>query len=230
MTRRSRLRRMVAPLVIRPRLSGALLFGIVVWCACVYGPFDLRWSTCAVLAWDAVCLAFIGMIVPMMTGRDADDIRAKAANQDEGQGFILALVIVATVASLAAIGAELSLAKDAAGLEKTARIVLAGATVAASWAMVQFVFALHYAHEYYAPDETAGCETIAEGLRFPGHEPPDYWDFLHFSVVIGAACQTADIEFTSKALRRVGTVHGVVAFTFNTVVVALTINLLAALL
>ena len=63
------------------------------------------------------------------------------------------------------------------------------------------------------------------GLQFPGGEPPDYWDFLHFAVVIGVACQTADIAFTGKNLRRIGTVHGLVAFSFNTAVLALTINL-----
>jgi uncharacterized membrane protein len=43
------------------------------------------------------------------------------------------------------------------------------------------------------------------------------------------ACATADVNFTSKGLRRLGTVHGLVAFAFNTIIVALTINLLAGL-
>jgi uncharacterized membrane protein len=64
---------------------------------------------------------------------------------------------------------------------------------------------------------------------FPGKEAPDYWDFLHFSIVIGVASQTADIAFTDKALRRLGTAHSLFAFAYNTVIVALTINLLAGL-
>jgi len=94
--------------------------------------------------------------------------------------------------------------------------------------MVQLVFALHYAHEYY--DENPDCDGHdMQGLLFPGEELPDYWDFWHFSIVIGVAAQTADISFTSKTLRRIGTVHSLVAFAFNTVIVALTINLLAGL-
>jgi uncharacterized membrane protein len=92
---------------------------------------------------------------------------------------------------------------------------------------MQYVFALHYAHEYYDPDEN--CAGDSKGLAFPGGEPPDYWDFLHFSIIIGVAAQTADIAFTSKGLRRIGTLHSLVAFAFNTVIVALTINLLAGL-
>ena len=109
-------------------------------------------------------------------------------------------------------------------------MALAGLTVALSWFTVQLVFALHYAHEYYAPDtSTPEADDVVGGLEFPGGEPPDYWDFLHFSVIIGVANQTADIAFSSRKLRHIGTVHGMVAFTFNTVVLALSINLLAGL-
>ena len=226
---RTRLHRVLAPLATRPRLSGALVVGVAVWALCAFTGAHLRWSTSAVLGWDAACLSFVALVIPEMIDRDRRQIRAKAATQDEGQGFILGLVITAAVASLWATGVELSLAKASEGAEKLARVGLAFGTVAASWFMMQLIFALHYAHEYYAPDEAAGEDAIAEGLEFPGGEDPDYWDFLHFSVVIGVAAQTADVAFTSKALRRIGTVHGVVAFTFNTVVVALTINLLAAL-
>ncbi len=66
-------------------------------------------------------------------------------------------------------------------------------------------------------------------MKFPGEGDPDYWDFLHFSVVIGVASQTADISFESRRLRRIGTVHSLLAFTFNTIVVALTINLWAGI-
>jgi uncharacterized membrane protein len=94
--------------------------------------------------------------------------------------------------------------------------------------MVQMIFALHYAHEYYGVDEDDGARD-AEGIDFPGHVPPDYWDFLYFAIVIGVACATADADFTSQGLRRLGTVHSLVAFAFNTIIVALTINLTAGL-
>ena len=134
-------------------------------------------------------------------------------------------------ASLAAVAIELSTAKDAGGAVEALRIGLAMATVALSWFVTQLIFALHYAHEYYAPDDDDDPATQEQGgLKFPGDEPPDYWDFVHFAIVIGVASQTADVEFTSRRLRRIGTVHSVVSFIFNTVVLALTINALAGLL
>ena len=144
--------------------------------------------------------------------------------------MILALVLIAASASLAAVGIELSAAKDAHGLEKGLRIALACLSVGLSWFVVQLIFALHYAHEYYSPDDDDDPATEQQGgLKFPDETSPDYWDFLHFAVVIGVASQTADICFTSKTMRRFGTVHSLVAFTFNTVILALTVNLAAGL-
>lgn len=221
--------RMLRPFVVRPRLVISMLAGLLVSIALILVPNELSPSTRAILAWDVTCLTFIGSVIAMMWGANADKIRAKAATQDEGQGAILGLVILAVAASVMVVAAELSAAKGDVSWLKGVRIGLVFATVAASWFMVQLIFALHYAHEYYLPDEASKGKKDVGGLAFPGGEPPDYWDFVHFSVVIGVASQTADIAFTSKPLRRIGTIHGLVAFVFNTVVVALTINLLAGL-
>lgn len=222
-----RRRRMLGAFVARPRLLLAVAAGACVWALCLVTPNGFNTVTSAILAWDATCLTFIVLAIHMMWGADPARMRATAATQDQGQGVILTLAIAAAAASIWVIARELSAAKADVGLIKALRVGLVFATVAASWFMVQLIFALHYAHEYYAPDDDTPRD--AGGLLFPGGEEPDYWDFVHFSVVIGVASQTADIAFTSKDLRRIGTVHGVVAFTFNTVVLALTINLLAGL-
>jgi uncharacterized membrane protein len=218
---------MLAAFKARPRLLLSVLAGVCVWALCLVLPTDLSIVTSAILAWDATCLTFIVAAIHMMWRADVGQIRATAATQDQGQGVILALVITAAAASIWVIAAELSAAKADQGLIRALRVALVFATVAASWFTVQLIFALHYAHEYYAPDDDGPND--AQGLLFPGGEPPDYWDFVHFSVIIGVASQTADIAFTSKPLRRIGTLHGLVAFIFNTVVLALTINLLASL-
>ena len=184
-------------------------------------------ATRSIFAWDAACLWFSVLMLNTMGDKQAVDIERRAASQDEGRHFILALVLVAVVASLAAVAAELTLAKNAHGMAKALHVALAFGTVAVSWFLVQLIFALHYAHEYYLPAEKgSGCR---RGLDFPGDDAPDYWDFLYFSLVIGVAAQTADVAFTTKTTRRIGAVQGVISFTFNTIVLALTINLLAGL-
>lgn len=214
-------------LASRPHLTGAALAGLVVWIALGAAPDTLRWSTRSILSWDAGGIWLIVGMLNFMRGKTMEDMRATVARQDEGQGMILAIVLAASIASLGSIAAELGLAKGATGVMLALRAGLAMATVAISWFVVQLIFALHYGHEYYRRGGGSGCD--AGGLSFPGGEEPDYWDLVHFAVVIGVAAQTADVAFTSKNQRRIGTAHSLVAFVFNTGVLALTINLLAGL-
>ena len=219
----------IGPFLSRPRLAGAFGLGLLTLLALSILPNPWNLNSRLIYAWDVTCFSFLAATFLMMSECDDSKIRARAAREDEGQHIILGLAIVAAVASFIAIGFELSEAKAAHGLDKWIRILIAFGTVAGSWLFVQMVFALHYAHEYYGEDETAGAGIHRGGLNFPEDDTPDYWDFLHFAAIIGVAAQTADVAFTSKSFRRTGTVHGIVAFVFNTVVLALTINLLASL-
>lgn len=210
----------------RPRLLVALAIGVAVGLAAwLLG--RLSHSTSSILAWDSLCLSYVVMMMFYMTDRPPEEMRALAARDDQGRVTILGLVVTAAIASVVAVALELSQAKQSHGIIQGVRIALAFATVAVSWFMVHLIFALHYAHGFYDCDVAARADV--GGLQFPGGKPPDYWDFLHFSVIIGVASQTADVQITSKQLRRLSTVHSLFAFAFNTVIVALTINLLAGL-
>ena len=211
----------------RPHLTAAMLTGAAVAVVLALVPTPLLPSTRAVFAWDAALAVFIGSTLKMMAECDETLIRGRAARMDEGQHFILILAVAAAFISLLAIAAELSIAKSEHGVIKGFRVALAFGTVLASWMFVQMIFALHYAHEFYG--EGGDGKSKKGGLLFPDDDTPDYWDFLHFGAVIGVAAQTADVAFASKSMRRTGTVHCLVAFIFNTVVLALTINLLAGL-
>lgn len=214
----------LGPLAQRPRLVAAILFGATAALLLGVIPNPLRWSTRAVLSWDLGCAWFVAACMLMMA--ESGNIRQRAAVQDDGRHVILALVVTACAASLGAIAAELAYAKDHPSADQALHVALVFATVAASWFVVQLIFALHYAHEFYAP---ALNGSPRGGLSFPGEEPPDYWDFLYFSLVLGVAAQTADVSFTSRSLRRVGALHSLTAFVFNTVVLAMTVSLLAGL-
>ena len=89
---------------------------------------------------------------------------------------------------------------------------------------------MHYAHEYYFERETSPerAPQLRGGLMFPGTEQPTYVDFLYFAYVIGVACQTADVSTSSAAMRAVALVQGVLAFFFNTAILALTVNIAAS--
>ncbi len=216
----------IGPLASRPRMVGAVAAGVAAGALLAVFPVGLNSSTRAILAWNAFCAWFVVASLLSMAGQRDHDIQARAARQDDGRGMILGLVLLASAAGLAASGLELSQAKGDHGWDKALRVLLAFASVAGCWLLNQITFAWHYAHEYYTVEPNG---SLRRGLKFPDDEHPDYWDFLHFSVIIGVAAQTADVSFTSKRLRRIGTVHSLLAFGFNTVVLALSINLWAGI-
>ena len=224
------LRTILGPFASRPRLTSGICLGVIAYFVSSFTFSGLEASTRAIICWDLTCLWFVCLTLSHMRRQSLSELKAHVKAEDEGQGVIVALVMIASAASLAAVGLELSFAKSAQGWVKELRIGLALVTVALSWFTTQIIFALHYAHEFYAPDKTTPEEDdVVGGLQFPGNQEPDSWDFIHFAIVIGVASQTADIAFTKQRLRRIGTVHSVLSFVFNTAVLALAINLLAGL-
>ena len=182
--------------------------------------------TRSLIGWDCGVVLFVAWSFIWMMGVQPDTMKKRAIEHDEGRHLVLALAVFAAVASIGALVAELSISKGQAGAHL--RVGLAAGTVVLSWLFVQVVFALHYAHVFYAAEENS--QTHRGGLEFNcDEEEPDYWDFFHFSVVIGATSQTADVVFRSKEMRRVSTVHTLLAFAFNTAILATMINLAANL-
>jgi uncharacterized membrane protein len=154
---------------------------------------------------------------------DVTRIRRRAALQDEGRIAVLVLVVAAALASLGAILAELGGAQGAS--RQGAHLALAAVTILLSWSFTHTIFAFHYAHEYYDENAHKGG-----GLRFPGDAPPDYWDFVYFSFVIGMTSQVSDVSVTSSAIRRTVTAQGGASFIFNATLLALTVNIAAGAL
>lgn len=186
-------------------------------------PVDTGWLSRLAMGWDAGVAVFLAATLAGVGRRNTPDrIRARAAALDEAGPAILPLAVVAALASIAVVVGE---AAQADG--ELWKAALAMITVVLSWTFVHVIFALHYAHAFYS-DDAKGQDR--GGLVFPGGEAPNYWDFLHFSLIIGVASQTADIAISDKALRRLSTLHSLTAFVFNTVVVALAVNLAVGLL
>jgi uncharacterized membrane protein len=88
---------------------------------------------------------------------------------------------------------------------------------------------VHYAHLFYDPAERKDAGKIRGGLEFPETKEPDYWDFVYFSLVIGMTCQVSDVQVTARQMRHLVAAQGVIAFFYNTVVVALAVNIAAGL-
>ncbi|HEY1930677.1 MAG TPA: DUF1345 domain-containing protein [Acetobacteraceae bacterium] len=208
----------------RPRLFAGLACGLV---ARLLLPGDLNPITAAVVAWDAGVLAYLGLAAALFFSESVDRMPRNAEAQQEGEWTIFCLTIAVVVFSFAAIVSEFANAGNLPAARKGLHIVLVAVTLLLSWLMTHTTFAFRYAHEYYARDR--GGPKVDGGLEFPGEQRPDYLDFMYFSLVLGMTFQVSDVQITSRKLRRVATVHGLLSFLFNTIILALTVNIAAGL-
>jgi uncharacterized membrane protein len=204
----------------RPRLYIGAAIMVVVYVALAGA--GLREATHALVAWNAGAWTFIALILAMMAYDPRDSICDHAALEDENPWMLLLIAIFAASAAIAAIIWELGPVKNMGGFLKAIHIVLVAATLLSAWTFIHLMFALHYAGEYYA---AAGPGKTRGGLTFPGGSEPEWSDFLYQAMVIGCACATADVNTTSPSMRVACLAQGVVAFLFNTIILALTINI-----
>lgn len=176
----------------------------------------------ALLAWDVGILTYLALAFCLLHAATPQDMARHAADARPGQRFVLLMAIAGVVVSIAVLGFEVRAMHAAPDRWQNLRVAFVLATVAFSWLFVHTSFATHYAFEYYG--RGAGETKPHGGLTFPDDRQPDFWDVWHFAVVIGVTSATADVNITSRTIRRVATIHGIIAFMFNTVILATTIN------
>jgi len=212
-------------LVLRPRAFAGAICGLAVF---MLLPVSFHGPVREAMAWCAGGAVYLAMAFRVMRNCSGKALRTRAARQDDSAVVILVVVLLGIFSSIAAIFGIIAEAKGASTDGKLFFVGLAGATIVISWLVTQVVFTLHYAHEFYAPHSLAD-KAAPQALTFPQDTEPDYWDFFYFATSFGAASQTSDVMINSKSMRRLTTLHAIVSFFFNTMVLALTINLAASL-
>ncbi len=191
-------------------------------------PHTLRLSIRLASGWVVGVALFLTITAFIIVGSSPERVRRRARLVDPRRWMILAIIVAAAAVSLVALGFTLQREAHETAAALAARLALAGLTVVASWTVTHTVFALHYAHHYYGDGPAPGADDDRGGLAFPGDALPDYWDFLYFAFVVGMTCQVSDVQVTSRPMRRMTLIHGVLSFFFNTVILALSVNLLAS--
>lgn len=99
-----------------------------------------------------------------------------------------------------------------------ARMILCVLGVVTAWALLHTSFALYYAHLYYRGQSPGG-------LHFPGEDQPDPLDFAYFAFTVGISFAASDVAITQREMRRTTLFHGILAFFYNTAILALVINI-----
>jgi uncharacterized membrane protein len=219
---------------IEPKLEGiqkrsalfilltSLFLGIAFYLVSLF--FEMSVLTHIMFGWDIFCLILITLHWYMFFHTSVAETHLKAKMQDETRGEIFAIVVVSTFAGLLAV-VLLLINKDIEPLD----LVVAITGMFLSWFLVHTTFSMRYAHLYYGDNKKGHSNKKGAGLEFPGDDEPDFIDFAYFSFVLGMTFQVSDVEISDRKIRRLSLLHSLIAFIFNTVIVALTINALAGL-
>jgi len=195
--------------------------------------FFLTYTTLSVpsailITWMSFALSAILLMWITILSSHPREVQRIAKLQDSSRSMIFTIVTVASMASLLAV---YFLLKSAKGHSQHANdhVLLSITAVFVSWWLVHTVFTMRYAHMYYDTARDDGTPKKGGGLQFPDETQPDYLDFVYFSFVLGMTFQVSDVEISSRYIRRVAWIHGLISFIFNTAIVALSINIISGL-
>lgn len=174
----------------------------------------------ALIGWVVTAGVYVGWTWLLLAGMDADQTRAYVTREDPTRWVADAVIVSASVASLAGVGYVV-----AAGSHSGPKAVLAAllgiAAVAASWFSVHTLFTVHYARLYYV-DEPGG-------INFHDPEPPRFRDFAYVAFTVGMTYQVSDTEIDLTSIRATVLRQALLSYLLGAVVLAVTINLVAGL-
>lgn len=202
-----------------------LLYGLLAGLVTAAFPVPLVWQFRGLLGWSVGVAVYLALAWWLCIRFDARRTSERAQAQDEPSVVLFFLMLLATMACVAAITVMMQQVRGFSGMERTFHIAVSVVALGSSWLFIQTMFAFRYAHRYYQ-EETLNARN-GPGLQFPGGLAPDYFDFLYYAFVVGMTSQVSDVQVTSREMRRLTLMHGVLSFGFNILILALGINLVA---
>ena len=208
-----------------------LMLGLVTAVAVAFLlPAILPPSARLAIAWDSAVVVFLVTTWWVVQSTPQELMQQTVLANDQGRVAILVFMLLAVAASLAAIFFLIQKAADADVRPSRAQVALAVFTIVCSWFLTHVMFALHFAHRFYRDDPATPESDATGGLNFPGEERPHYWDFIYFAFVIGMTAQVSDVQVTSRPMRHLVLWHSILSFAFYTIILALSINIVASVL
>jgi uncharacterized membrane protein len=215
----------VGPRTAAGRLLSSGVVGVLAGALARIGLPDLGSGVHTVLAWDIAGATLLARVWLQILSEDATQTQRHAAAEDPGRHMVWGVVLMASTVSLFAAGFVLRQAHHIAPTDAAIGVLtgLCLGAVVGAWFLTHTYYALRYAHLYYRDDDDDNEDD--GGLTFPGAQPPDALDFAYFAFTLGMCFQVSDVCITSREIRRTALGHALLAFLFNTVIVALALNL-----
>ena len=178
------------------------------------------WEFRLLLGWDAAAFALLAFIWFIILRTDPHETRCRSASADPGRTATWVLVLIASGFSFFAGAFVLKNLHKTQPAPEPWLLPLCLVSVIVAWSLTHTPYTLRYAHLYYRDDEEG-----EGGLVFLGDRKPDDFDFAYFAYTVGMCFQVSDVSISSAQIRRAVLGHAMLSFIYNTVILALALNL-----
>jgi uncharacterized membrane protein len=211
----------------RTRLFVGLFFSLATFAVSGRTPPAIQF----ILVWSSFAFSSLVLFWITIAKAEVHEVKFIAKRQDSSRTIVFFFVLFAAIISLFAVIILLKILPDTKAAGYRYHIGFSIISVVLSWTLIHTVFTFRYAHLYYTcRQEEKGIEKESEGgLQFPGDDSPDYLDFAYFSFVLGMTFQVSDVTITSRQIRHLALFHGLISFVYNTVILALSVSIIAGL-
>jgi uncharacterized membrane protein len=174
-------------------------------------------TTAALIAWIVAAVVFLGWTWAASWPLDAWEAEWLAAREDGSRTLRDLTLLVISLGTLVTVVVVIFRAHHG----PVQRTVLGVVAIVASWLVLHTIFTTRYARLYYSPP--------TGGIDYNGDDAPTYRDFAYLSFTIGMTFQVSDTALGKTAIRMTALWHALTSFVFNTVIIAVTVNIVAGL-
>ena len=205
----------------------ALLIAVTVFFLSGHTPAPIRF----ILTWSSFAFASLLLFWITIFSARIHEVKYIAKKEDSSRTIIFIFILLAAIISLFAVIILLKILPDTKQIGYRYHIGFSILSVVLSWLLIHTVFTFRYAHLYYTcrSEEKDMAKETEGGLEFPGDNSPDYMDFAYFSFVLGMTFQVSDVQISSRQIRKLALLHGLISFLYNTVILALCVSIVSNL-
>ena len=169
-----------------------------------------HWVQARTIGWAGAALTYMGWVWLVIGRLDPAQTRSHATAEDPSRSTTDLLILAANVASQAAVAAVVVDSHN--NSDVSSRLgggLLALASVALSWMLVQTLFTLRYAQLYYSTGRKAGSGV--GGIGFNQSGPPQYTDFAYLATSLGMTYQVSDTALQNHGIRAEALKHSLLS-------------------
>ena len=182
----------------------------------------LPWQGAILLGWSAASLVYVVWVMRSISGKGAEETARTATREDGSRAAADLMLLGAAIGSLGAVLLSLVKASSEHGGTRALLTVVAVASVFLSWGVVHLTFTLRYARLFFTNPQG--------GIDFhDDHKDASYVDFAYMAFTIGMTYQVSDTDLTNRQIRSAALRHALLSYLFGTVIIAMTINVIAGL-